>query len=114
MKNIKIKIIAAILTVIVFAGFRSQIKKAPIATGILQPVQHTCSDKIQKILKSYKSEKKTCRNLKKQIFMMNSLQSKIIRDIVTDNIRLSTRKRKKKKHIKYLKKQIKRLNRGRK
>ena len=116
MKNIKIKIAAAILTAVVFVGFKSNIKKAPLVTSkgkIIQAASNTCSAQIQKMIKSFKNKRKVCRQLKRQNLLMTSLQSKIISAITVDNIKLANKNRVLRLEIKYLRQQINKSSRGR-
>ena len=112
-KNIKIKIAAAILTAVVFVGFKSNIKKAPLVTSkgkVIQAANNTCSAQIQKMIKTFKNKRKVCRQLKRQNLMMVSLQSKIISMITKDNIKLANKNRVLRLEIKYLRQQIGKLS----
>ena len=116
MKNIKIKIAAVILTVVVFIGFqvKANIGKAPLVIfkgKMVQTVSNTCSAQIQKMIKSFKNKKKLCRQLKRQNLLMTALQSKIISIITKDNIKLANKNRSLRLEIKYLRQQINNLNR---
>ena len=112
-KNIKIKIAAAILTAVVFVGFKSNIVKAPLAISkgkVIQAANNTCSAQIQKMIKTFKNKRKVCRQLKRQNLMMVSLQSKIISMITKDNIKLANKNRVLRLEIKYLRQQIGKLS----